>query len=50
MSGILPRGMKKTWPIFEVGGRGRGGTVLILTTYVVCGGGGGGVAITWNGP
>lgn len=37
MCGILLRGMKKTWPIFEVGG---GGTVLILTTYVVWGGGG----------
>ena len=48
MCGILLRGMKKTWPIFEAGG---GGTVLILTTYVVRGGGGGGgVAITWNGP
>lgn len=39
MCGILLRGMKKTWPIFEVG-VGGGGTVLILTTYVVRGGGG----------
>ena len=47
MCGILLRGMKKTWPIFEVGGGG-----YCVDTYNLCcvGGRGEGVAITWNGP